>query len=414
MTNPLTTSLPIVTLDNRPHPTKSSKANPLQPVFEHLLNINAFQLQTASRLALVCKNWAKIIDSRTFWKELFRKTGVHLPFCIYTNHHQAYANELGYILEARVSKCKKYCMKDIDVNINFEECTRVHFIQDSIVVAHTHDKIFSCALNNVDNVKEIRTPSNILSLGIWHDLIYCALENRQILAYSIGSKEVLPSLTLEANAEDLSDPLIPKGRFEIFTSDRWLVYVTHSKIKKLNPESGTLVSTYDAPSIMSHLQLDCNKLYWTAPCKGGSSLYCLDLIRDQLIRIKDIEGTVSDIQIQGNQCAYIVQPFNKSDESLLNLITFDIFTPDNLSVYEKITESQENLKMFISHKLVVLVSSEDDQDELKMIDLKTRAQIHLTNEYSIHRHSLNYAVSIFHDTILFANTENQVVKITFR
>lgn len=413
-------------------------------VLEHVLGYLAV-VKTKDSLPLVCKEWKHVTETHNFWAKIFSNAGIPLPLNQKAHLKEAYGYTEGSLLVHKIRTCKENFVEKFDVKIDFSKYTNVQFIEDSYVIAYSESEICISTLENEPLTKIFKCPSAIRSLCTFQKNIYCSFKNGQIAAYAIEKEE--PIYFIEAPSD-----YNVYGPIQVLANEKWLVSSSSHIIKKWDRETGKLVSSYHIPSNVQHLKIQTNKLYFTSFSLTGRSLYFWDLCssdKPEFIRFINID--ISNLCMQGNKGFYLYREEQNDneeidsrgerneniEESSTQPHSYDfsdvivIFDLDPLNFKYEVSYSLKTAGfhvdpfLFCLKDLAILARDAFDPEKnyeddmaiedsplLEFFDLKNNKHL-WTIQDEIHASSNQYLFSVFQDTVLYATTDNKVVRVRF-
>jgi WD40 repeat protein len=396
-------------------------------------------IKELARLSLVNRLWHRVASRPTFWQPICIQTGIAIPFDV-NRSRNAYNYEAKSLLREKVKACQVPSVQIVNSPVNLsEKC--VHFVQDAYFIVQDEYTVTICDLNTGQIVQSISTSQKILSVCTSQKKVYLSLTDRLIQGYDLLGQTQEPILVLDGHKDDdILNDHYPNFMIQLFANDQWLISCSSKTIKQWNSTTGCCVSSIPAVNVHS-LQINQNTLYQVHYGRHLAELSCIklddcDLTRLTTISLQQTHLRHSDVHIDGNNCSFIVRVtpepavnLAEDSESDTELIDLDYITVLNLSsdkqsailILEDAFYSKPYLKTVDKLAIMALagrcsdeINGDSDPDTIQLFDLESGKLLHRIEESYIHLFNNQWSIATFHDTILYATQENQIVKITFQ
>lgn len=391
------------------------------------------QFHETATLPQVCRSWKVIVGNSYLWKYIFWSLGLPLPSSMkhaqYPDNiayaQRALAYEINPLLLNKIRGCSLPLEQIFDIGVDFSKYPNVIFFEDTYVVAHDGYEICICYLGKEAHFTIMTSPSKIMSFCVAEEVLYCALETKQIMSAPLNASQFAKFVTLDPCAEEND---FAKGCILLFADDKYLIHISNC-IKIWDKKTGLLKRVMPVHSAMKQFQLNCNNLYWTcANSNKISILYCCDL-NNYKISNHELMSEVRilhNIHVHRKICTFIMGFAVKKNSSGSRIIeapcigTLNLFT--GVITHHKLQRvgGDINSKLLSFNDLAIYSRSTFElyfpfainrHEILDFIDYKNGEVVRSFQDFGIH--NFGESMTVFQNTLVLVLQNNRILKIKF-
>lgn len=356
--------------------------------------------ETLYMVSLTCRKWKILVDDGCLWDVITANLNIPLPNNLRNYYFRMTTNKLA-------THASHLVFEEIPVKLDFERFDEIYFVRDDYVLGHQNSTLYIQSLQNAEELITRNFKTSIYSICVYQDIIYCSLDNGEVLGFPI---HMATSGSLRPYIDSFETT--SHGFTQVFATDLWLITISDDAIKQWSRETLHPIISYPLQARLFNFQTCHPGLYFSVKDSGKETVISQNLNeKRELSLIREFDSEITHLQFNDRKGGYCYsQP--------KTLSFFNLDARDELVNYTVAAGDRFPFPPFqIIHDLAIVAHPHDpdisDRNNpfIEWINLRSGASSKTHHPYSLHA-SKKGSFTLFYDTLIFATNDRKIVKVT--